>query len=584
MSRMIPPFYDERITSDGEKKFFKALKNLGDDYFVLHSLGIVEHQEKVFGEIDFVVICKKGILCLEVKGGHVSREEGVWYFTDRHGRETEKTEGPFWQVHSAMQSLRKHLARQFGAGDPISRCQYACGVVFPDMPFTQKGPDIIPEIIFDSRNSLEEIEEYIDRVFAYWRDVLQEKHGFSGDRLGGTNVKKAVSYLRGDFGFVPSMGYIVQRTEENLLALTREQMDRLSIASENRRILLKGGAGTGKTLLSLEYARRSALKGNSVLYLCYNRNLCYHLKSILKNEKEIKKIKIDTFHGYIMDELKRLHSMPSRNCMDEEQFFRTVIPETYFEIMQHSLHERFDTIVIDEGQDLLRYEYIMCLDIMVEDGLQRGNWHICYDPNQSIYNTELDDGLSIINEYNPTLLTLDTNCRNTRPIGVYNTLFTGLEPTRFFRVDGESVVRESYKDFQDERQKLLKAVKKLISQGVSPGDILLLSRYKFEKSCLHGENIFESICKFQNVSRWEPQILLDDSIKFCTIHSFKGLEAAVVFLLDVDGFRGVNNRMLNYTGMSRARSLLYVFYSSSVENELEEMVSNSADLLRIIEE
>ncbi len=585
MSRMIPPFYDENITSDGEKKFFRALQALEEDHVILHSLGIAEHQEKVFGEIDFVVICKMGILCLEVKGGLVSRRDGVWYFTDRHGREAKKTEGPFRQAFAAMQSLRMHLGRHFGFDDPVVRCQYACGVVFPDMPFTQKGPDIIPEIVFDARRTQEEVEQYIKSVFAYWRNKLEEKHGFSGGTLTGAHIKRVENYLRGDFGFVPSLGYIVQRTEEKLLALTREQIDRLSIASENRRILLKGGAGTGKTLLSLEYARRKAMTGKSVLYLCFNHNLSLHLRSVLsRDDPEISNLHVDTFHGYILDELRSNGYNPTSKHVDEPEYYRTVLPEAFLEMsLQSTYSNRHDTLVIDEGQDLLRYEYIMCLDAMVKGGLQNGNWHICYDPNQNIYNPELEDGLNLIQEYNPTLLTLDTNCRNTRPIGVYNTLFTGMRPERFFRVDGESVVKEAYIDYKDERNKLLKTVKRLIGQGVKPGSIFLLSRYKYENSCLKGENIFRGICRFQNVTRLNPKILLDDSLKFCTIQSFKGLEAPVVILLDVDRFKDLESRILNYTAMSRATSLLYIFYNSQAEDELNEMVSFSANLLQLIE-
>lgn len=586
MSKMIPPFYDESIASNGEKKLFRNLQRLGDGYVILHSLGIARHQEKVFGEIDFVILCQQGILCLEVKGGYVYRKEGVWHFTDRNGREGRKAEGPFRQVFTAMLSLRKHLKKHFGTSDPVATCQFACGVVFPDMPFTQKGPDIVSETIFDSRGSMEDFDKYITFVFTYWANILEEKHGFFGGKLTGAQISRAENYLRGDFGFVPSLGYIVEKTEERLLALTREQTLRLSMAGDNPRILMKGGAGTGKTLLGLEHARRCALSGKKVLYLCYNRNLCTYLRLIIKkgNPELVDSLEIDTLHGYICDLLERNSSMPSTIGLSSDEFFSRIVPESFLEMVEKKgLSIQYDTLVVDEGQDLLGLEYILCIDHLIKGGLKAGNWHVCYDSNQNLYNSKLDDGLELIKGYYPTLLTLDTNCRNTRPVGIYNTLFTGMTPARFFRVDGESVVKEVYSDFEDEKSKLVRVVKKMIGQGIRPGSICLLSKFRYENSCLKGENIFKSICRFQNITDLDPRNIVDDSIKFCTIHSFKGLEAPVVFLLDVERFNDPASRMLNYTAMSRATSLLYVFYNGSAEGELQELISTSAELLKIIE-
>lgn len=586
MSRMIPPFYDASITSDGEKKLFHALQGLGNDYVIMHSLGIAHHREKVFGEIDFVIICRQGILCLEVKGGHVYRKDGIWYFTDRHGKEVSKTEGPFRQVFTAMLSLREHLRKHFGTTDPVGNCQYACGVVFPDMPFTRRGPDIIPEIIFDSRNTQEELEPYINRVFEYWRNQLESRYGFSGGRLSRAEISKVENYLRGDFGFVPSLGYIVEKTEEKLLVLTGEQAERLAMAAENPRIILKGCAGTGKTLLSLEHARRCAVAGKKVLYLCFNRNLSSYLRIIVKKTSpELEEnLSVDTFHGYICSELRKYGRMPPSSGGREEEFFREIVPEAFLKMAGESWYTTdYDTLVIDEGQDLLNFEYLMCLDAMVKGGLKNGNWHICYDPNQNIYNPRFEEGLSLLHEYHPTMLTLDTNCRNTRPVGIYNTLLTGMAPARFFRVDGENVRKETYDDFSDERKKVIGAVKRLLGQGVRPGSICLLSRFRYENSCLQGENVFKNICRFQNITDLDPRCFVEDSIRFCTVHGFKGLEALVVFVLDVETFRDPVSRLLNYTAMSRATSLLYVFYNKKAEGELQEVISDSAPLLELIQ-
>ena len=69
-------------------------------------------KHKIFGEIDFVVIADEGILCIEVKGGVVRREEGVWKFINRYEKVSTKHEGPYEQAQGNAQSLRQYLAQR----------------------------------------------------------------------------------------------------------------------------------------------------------------------------------------------------------------------------------------------------------------------------------------------------------------------------------------------------------------------------------------------------------------------------------------------------------------------------------------
>jgi len=93
MPTFIPPYLGEEIKSNAEKKMYDILQQLNmKNAYVLHSLGLPKHQSKIYGEIDFVVVCERGIACLEIKGGRVECREGKWLFTDRYGVEREKPE------------------------------------------------------------------------------------------------------------------------------------------------------------------------------------------------------------------------------------------------------------------------------------------------------------------------------------------------------------------------------------------------------------------------------------------------------------------------------------------------------------
>ena len=130
------------------KLFAKFRESESDETVViLHSLGIAEHCNNIFGEIDFVIICKEGILCVEVKGGTVERSDAYWVFTNRYGKRETKLEGPFVQVQGNMQSLRTYLKSVWEIRARLSGVFASC-VIMPDCDFYM-GIDIIRDVLFD---------------------------------------------------------------------------------------------------------------------------------------------------------------------------------------------------------------------------------------------------------------------------------------------------------------------------------------------------------------------------------------------------------------------------------------------------
>lgn len=85
MARMIPSVISPSTKSAAERRIFKWFKEAEgtEDWVVFHSLGIAQHQTLIQGEVDFLVVAPKyGIFALEVKGGRVKRQDGMWYFTN----------------------------------------------------------------------------------------------------------------------------------------------------------------------------------------------------------------------------------------------------------------------------------------------------------------------------------------------------------------------------------------------------------------------------------------------------------------------------------------------------------------------
>jgi hypothetical protein len=135
MASMFPPEFDDSTSSAAEKHVFELIKNDSRtaNWLVLHSLGLARRPSGPYGEIDFVVIIPgEGIVCLEVKGGRIACEGGVWKTTNRLGSTSTLKKSPMMQAREAMFGLRDRIRAHFGERAQESMCPIASGVVFPD--------------------------------------------------------------------------------------------------------------------------------------------------------------------------------------------------------------------------------------------------------------------------------------------------------------------------------------------------------------------------------------------------------------------------------------------------------------------
>ena len=571
MVQLIPNILAPEIKSPAERRLFIEFRDhqTSKKYVILHSLGLSEHVNNIFGEIDFVILCNEGVLCLEVKGGQVSRKGGVWEFTNRYGKISQKNEGPFQQVQGNMQSLRQHLVRRLGNQDPLVRCQYACAVTMPDCRFGEVGVsvDIIPEILFDAKFQWN-LDKLIDQSFGYWRQECREKHGFTGGKLTDAEIDKLANLLRGDFHFVPSMKETVDRTAKELCALTADQYELLESLFENPRTLVSGVAGAGKTLIAMEQARRAYWEGKSVLYLCYNHNIAQYVA--YQFEKDNIPVDAVTLHAFMM----RICGVEwSQNL--EQDFYENDLPLAFLEKTEVPA---YDLVIIDEGQDLMTDTYMACIDRIIADGFGDGNWAIYYDPNQNIFNsyTELDAMVEKLRkEAYAMSWRLKKNCRNTKQIANANILMTNIPNQGKPTVSGLQVEYDKYTSKSDERQKINAIIRKLKDSGAVGSDFIVLSRYALSNP-QNGLGL-TGLDKDLGTIKTTPPLwkAKKNDVRFSTVSGFKGLESKIVILIDVDRFSEDDTRLLNYVAASRACAMLYVLYDQNVEQERQQMIVNS---------
>jgi Superfamily I DNA and RNA helicases len=563
---MIPREINPNVKSNAERKVFRLCeKDLGQEWTVLHSVGLVSHKTKPWAEIDFVLIGPPGVFCLEVKGGDVQRKAGCWHFTNFMGETTVKHEGPFEQVGSASAALFRYLTQQ----DPtLHNVVVGYGVIMPDCRFSYTGPDIETKVLFDERDLKKPFTAYIRRIADFWHERFEA----SGKKLFSVNEflnKKILDYIRKDFDLRPSIKTRIGMAKADLLELTLEQYKRLDDLADNERVIIKGGAGTGKTLLAVEESRRQALTGKKVFLCCYNINLGIELK---KATEDLPQITAGHLHGFMVDKIKEAGLQSQIPDAHRDDLFHIFYPEFCVEaLMNLNQLQNYDVLIIDEGQDLLTESYLEVFEALLKDGLKKGEWKVFYDPVQNIYGGINPNSWKQLSEAHPAKFTLSENCRNTQNIAVATHMISGIEVPKT-RKNSDIEVKESY--YNDEAQlckSVSNTVNRLLSEGVKPWEITILGPKRLENSSL--KNGLKNV-PYPVTTNFAASFPDSRCIRYSTIKAFKGLEADAVILIDVEDLESAEANFDLYVAGTRACAYLEIFLSKKVEEQYQKKITD----------
>ena len=564
MARMYPPEVGKNTKSKAERLYFGVIqRELPDtDWIVLHSLGLAAiHLSKPWSEIDFVVIGPPGLFCLEMKGGRVTFEDGKWHFTDKNECVTVKNEGPFEQVSSASTSLYKYLA---GKLPTIRNTTVGYGVVCPDIVWSIERPDCVPELVYDECDKQRPFSTYISRIAAYWEKWMLEHLGRTPQVFDSRDRQRVLEKLRGDFDLRPSMRSRIDLALDDLIALTKQQYRVLDELRDNARIMIQGGAGTGKTLLVIEEARRRAIDGEKVFLCCYNRNLASFLRAVMV---DIENIDVYHLHGFMAEIIAAANLLGRLPEVREEDLFAIFYPELCQEgLITLDRWQTYDVLIIDEAQDLLRDTYVQVLDALVKGGLGDGNWKIFMDPNQDIFSGIDPGALNRFSNARPAQCRLSLNCRNTSPIGIITRLLSGINCDETLETTGPEVEQHWYQDSNDQRRKISKCINRLLGEHIPASEIIVLSRYRRKNSSLR-EGLIDVPFSLVDMDPTNLVTSQNNIIRFSTIGAFKGLESKAVILADVDDLISKDARVRTYESCSRAIAYLALFINEDLKSD-----------------
>lgn len=557
---MIPAFCPDDAPP-GEKAVYAAMRDSEDTegWLVLHSLGIADHVRQVEGEADFVVIVPgTGILVIEVKS-HQSidrRADGTW----KLGSDAPTTRGPFQQASEAMHSLRSYLEKKNIdlRSIPVLSAVWFTGVRARTM--LPSNPEWHDWQVMDSED-VRSAPAAILRTLAAGATHLDDKikhFSYGGVGPDSEAAARIISLVRPKFELATLAGDRRRTRESQLITLVEEQFLALDAASDNHAVLFTGPAGSGKTFLAMESARREIATKKQGRLLCFNRFLGKRLASDLAG---LEGLSISTFH----QELLRLAAVDRVPGGAGPAFWNEELPERALEALTDSGSSLLsEFLIIDEIQDIATDPYLDVLDLMVAGGLKEGRLLLFGDfERQAIFDNETGrDRLRSRAPYLPTHK-LTQNCRNLPRIGYQANLLSHLQPgyKRFRRQDdGIDPIFRQYQAGQDQSTLLTAAIRGLKDDGYELREIVVLSPLRdASTAATTSDSWLRQILKPADGLAARP-----GQVHYSTIHAFKGLEAPAVVVTDLDKTMTTDNfDSLLYVGLTRATDRLVALIEAS---------------------
>lgn len=543
MAQVIPNLEPLGRPNAGMYRELAVLERLRDSlpsgYDIYHSVQLHSVIGKVdrYGEIDLLVACPRGnILLIEVKAGAIILRQGEifkMYGGAEHniGRQCRFQYGA---VVNGLKEARLHTS--------VSSC-----LVVPDYTIGLEHVVSIPnERIIDASK--------YDQLGTHVRALL--------DIGKGCDDPEALRrFLSNEFSVAPDLAVL----RDQLQGAVRALSDGLAtwvprIKSESRIVRVQATAGSGKTQLALRLIEDAVGQSRSVAYLCYNRALADHIRTIAPPQAEI-----SNFHDLAVESFRRNVGEP--DFTDPTVF--DIVTMAFLERCDKS-PARWDVLVVDEGQDF-QPQWVEAVVGLLRDG---GDLYLMDDNDQRLYERPDFDCIDAVT------VTCRDNYRSPRSVcNVINALGLASSSVRSMNsykgeVPGFHVYGGAGGTVHDQTRT---AIDSLLKRGFALSDIVLLTyKGRARSEILPLAHIGSwriraftgTYCK-QGEPIWTDGELLADSI-----YRYKGQSAPAVVLteVDFDELRDIDRKRL-FVGMTRAQMALEIVLTTAAERCLADALA-----------
>jgi len=355
-------------------------------------------------------------------------------------------------------------------------------------------------------------------------------------------------FFRGDY-LVP-LAVRVDDALDAMLNATDEQVQALRLLRSQPRLLVEGGAGTGKTLLAVALAREHAAQGRAVLFTCFNKALAVALAAVLS---DVPGITVLAFHELARQRATQAalaYEVPA-DAAAQGRFFREQSAELLLQAAEQG-GSCFDTLVVDEAADFLPTWWV-ALEALGAPGF---SWYCFFDRSQCLFQPRA----GWEPPFQAVPFALETNLRNTRPIGALATRLGGCALPHGFRVDeGPAPVVVRSADFAAMATQLRRTLRDLLGpEAFRPEQVAVLSPYRHTNPGSAWAAGLDAVELAGGLAAPEP-----GRVRVGTIQGFKGLESDVIILAGIDQ-RCMRHPATLYVGASRARALLVLLMLDDV--------------------
>ncbi len=523
---------------------YEILEKLGKNFYVFHSVQWLKRTKKwaaTWKENDFLILNRNlGGLVLEVKGGDIEYTGTVFHQINTRTKEVaildpKKKKDPLTQAidgvyhyRGLLEKLHRQTSTRLALDD---RFPIEAAVWFPTCDIGEKMErfplayrEAAPAVL--DINSLKKGATVINDIFDFY--ASRDKVDISDDEF-----QEILDLIATDFELITAPGAKKDELDRAFLKLTQEQTGLLDYISEQESATIQGVAGTGKTLIAKEAARRFGLEGRKVLFLCFNK----FLYSFLKHQYPYENVTYYNIHTFISE-----YAQSNEDLSDADKRAEVLEGISWDDI-------NFDDVVIDEGQDFHNEEIVYFKEFAE---IKEGHFFVFYDKNQVVMTEEVPKWV----RDSECKLLLTKNCRNTYEIALtaYNVIDVELNQ-KIQMMNGDKTNLIFAKG--DPISKLSKLLNLLTGDrcGYEYGDIVILS-LKTEK-----ESILNNIHKISGIPITREKS--NSSVLFTTAKKFKGLESRSVIIIDIDesSFSNEKKKRDFYVACSRATQKLSLIIS-----------------------
>jgi len=341
--------------SFAEHKVYKALSlQLPKNWSAWHSLRI-RTDKGLEGEGDFVIaIPDRGFLVLDVKGGLIEQRDGRWF---QNGKALE--DSPREQAHSFAKKLISRLPSVNGMTVP-----YGILTIFPDTSSSNPpNQDNLRNLILTS----------IDLPYLKESILAKLDEAFPGNFLvPECNWRGQLHNLWGET-WIPkvSLGHKKEANAEERYQLDQRQIEIIDSLAGNKRLLIEGVAGSGKTVMAREAAIRMVDEGHKVQILCFTDALAKWLALSLR-EAGVQVATVPRYAAELMLSQGQIKSIPNDSVAWSEISLKAALDALPL------LQERPDVIIVDEAQDLAENDWFL-----IEELAKDAKVWIFHDPAQA---------------------------------------------------------------------------------------------------------------------------------------------------------------------------------------------------------